>query len=64
MIINDTINRFHKLIIATICLMAFSFGLSGCGHKTTPIYIPDKVQKKVQTEQIQIEQIHKQDTEK
>ena len=28
---------FHTLIIASVCCIA----LSGCGHKTKPVYVPD-----------------------
>ncbi len=37
-------NIFHKFIIASLCCIA----LTGCGHKTNPIYVPDN-QKSIET---------------
>ncbi|SFV54889.1 hypothetical protein MNB_SV-9-8 [hydrothermal vent metagenome] len=30
---------FHKIIIASLCCIA----LTGCGHKTNPIYVPSNI---------------------
>jgi len=38
-------NIFHKIIITSICCII----LTGCGHKTAPIYVADDV-KSVETQ--------------
>lgn len=34
----DRMRVFHKAIIASLCCTV----LAGCGHKTDPVYVPDK----------------------